>query len=250
METLVTERHGEVLLVRLNRPRRRNAINMTLLGELADVLHEAENDAETRAVVVTGNEQAFCAGQDLKETEPPEFVQEINSVFDRLESLPKPTVAAIDGWCLAGGLELALTCDMRVCSDGAKIGDWHANINSIGGAGATVRLVRLLGIAHAKELVFTGATLDPESALRIGLVSYTYPSAALVEKAIEHAHSMCTGNPLTVRYAKQSMHAAAELPLAEALTFSLTCQQKVRAALDENYTERFSKRNERDSKSD
>lgn len=244
METLLTEHHDDVLLLRLNRPRRRNAINMDLLRELGTVLREAESDAATRAIVITGDAQAFCAGQDLKEAEPPDFVPEINAIFDRLEALSKPTVAAIDGWCLAGGLELALTCDMRVCSDTAKIGDWHANINSIGGAGATVRLVRLLGLARAKELVFTGAVLEAEQARHIGLVTHVHPVGELVEKAIEHARSLCTGDPLTVRYAKQSMHAAADLPHAEALAFSLKCQETVRAVLDENYTDSFAKKKE------
>src|SRR6185437_15911477 len=108
-------------------------------------------------LVITGDAHAFSAGQDLKEPEPPGFAEEINAVFGVLEVFPKPTVAAISGWCIAGGLELALCCDMRVAAEDARIGDWHARINSIGGAGATVRLVRLVGLARAKELVFSGA---------------------------------------------------------------------------------------------
>ncbi|MGH6914377.1 MAG: enoyl-CoA hydratase/isomerase family protein [Geminicoccales bacterium] len=241
MDTLLTERHGEVLVVQLNRPERRNAIDMRLLAELRAVLHEAESDAALRALVVTGDERAFCAGQDLKEEEPPEFVAEINAVFNQLEALPMPTVAAIDGWCLAGGLELALTCDLRVAATEAKIGDWHANINSIGGAGATVRLVRLLGLTRAKELVFTGAALDAEQARAFGLVSYCYPRAELRARAVEHARAMCKADPLTVRYAKRSLHAAADLSLAEALDFSLICQERVRLALDENYAASFAR---------
>lgn len=241
METLLTEGHEEVLLVRLNRPRRRNAITGQLLSELDSLLDDVEADEGIRAVAITGNEQAFCAGQDLKEPEQPSFERDINELYNRIEAFPKPVIAAIDGWCLAGGLELALTCDMRICSEEAQIGDWHARINSIGGAGATVRLVRLLGLARAKELVFTGAALAGPQALKIGLVSHVYPRAELIDRAIEHARSFCTGNPVTVRYAKQSLNAAADLTLADALRHSLLCQRAVRSALDESYTESFSR---------
>lgn len=239
MKAVLTERSGEVLVVQLNRPDRRNAINMQLLADFRQVLDFAEADAEIRALVIFGDERAFCAGQDLKEEEPPQFVREINDVFNRLEALPMPTVAAIDGWCLAGGLELALACDIRVASTDAKIGDWHARINSIGGAGATVRLVRLLGPARAKELVFTGAALDGEAAGAIGLVSYCYARTELRDKAIELARAMCTAHPLTVEMAKRSLNASVDLPLADALAFSLTCQERVRMALDESYAARF-----------
>ena len=239
METLETHTVDGVLLVRLMRPRRRNAINAAMLAELGEVLALARADDAVRALVITGNDQAFSAGQDLKEEEPPTFTDDINKVFNTLEDLPKPTVAAIEGWCIAGGLELALACDIRVAGEGAQIGDWHANINSIGGAGATVRLVRLLGPARAKELVFSGAALGAEAALAIGLVNHVYASAELVEKAVELARGLCVGNPITVDYAKRSMNAAADLPLGEALAFSLQCQDEVRAALDEPYTEGF-----------
>lgn len=236
-ETLVIEQRDTILLVRLNRPQRRNALNMQLLGELQQVLASAEADDGIRALVITGTEQAFSAGQDLKEAEPPQYVPTINDAFNRLERLSKPTVAAIDGWCLAGGLELALACDMRIASAAARIGDWHARINSIGGAGATVRLVRLLGLARAKELVFSGMALAGDAARAFGLVSYVYDSAELIERALDHARALTTGHPLTVRYAKQSMNTAADMPLQEALEFSLRCQHQVRLATDPNYAQ-------------
>jgi methylglutaconyl-CoA hydratase len=240
MRTLHTDLRGEVLLVRLNRPERRNAINMQMLHELRAVLREVEGGS-ARSLVITGDERAFCAGQDLKEEEPPDYVAEINDAFNRLEAVPVPTVAAIDGWCLAGGLELALACDIRVATPEARIGDWHARINSIGGAGATVRLVRLLGPARAKELVFSGAALEGEQARAFGLVSYCYPRALLLEKSIDLARSLCTADPLTLEYAKRSLNAAADLPLAEALSFAALCQERVRLALDAAYAARFAR---------
>jgi enoyl-CoA hydratase/carnithine racemase len=242
MPTLITEQRNEILLIKLNRPERRNALNLALLKELIGALSTASSNEGVRALVVTGNAQAFSAGQDLKEVEPPDFVSTINAACSGLEQLGKPTLAAIDGWCIAGGLELALCCDIRICADTAKIGDWHAHINSIGGAGATVRLVRTLGIARAKELVFSGQALEAQAARSIGLVSHVFPSGELIERAMTLAKSLCVGSPLTVRYAKQSLNAAADLPLGAALAFSLECQRAVRAAQASSYTEDFSAR--------
>lgn len=233
--TLLFERDGEILIARLNRPQRRNALNAEILDELRRLLESSEQDDGIRALVITGNDLAFSAGQDLKEPETPDYGPLINEVFNRLELLPKPTVAAIDGWCLAGGLELALCCDMRVASATAKIGDWHARINSIGGAGATVRLTRLLGIARAKELVFSGAALEGEPARSFGLVSYVYNSGDLMKRAVDHARALTVGHSLTIKYAKQSIDAAADLPLDEALAFSLRCQTKLRATVNQDF---------------
>lgn len=239
MDTVITERHDEVLLIRLNRPRQRNALSTKLLEELASAIDAAENDNTVRAIVLIGNEQAFSAGQDLKEVEPPNYVGLINSTFGRLEAMSKPTLAAIDGWCIAGGFELALCCDVRVCGAGAKIGDWHARINSIGGAGATVRLVRTIGLARAKELVFSGAALEAPAALAAGIVSHIFPSAELLGSAITLAKSFCVGSATTVGYGKKALNAAADLSLAEALAFSLQCQRAVRDAHATSYSEQF-----------
>jgi len=236
---LVQERRGEVLLLRLDRPKRRNAINMALLGELRHAIDAARIDDAVRALVVTGSVEAFSAGQDTKEAEPPGFAAAINAVFAALEALPKPTLAAICGWCIAGGLELALCCDMRIAAEDARIGDWHARINSIGGAGATVRLVRLLGLARAKELVFSGIVLSGAAARELGLVSYAYPADSVVERAIEHARALCVADALTVGYAKRALNAAADLTLEEALAYALRCQGAVREAHAGAYAGRF-----------
>ena len=242
LETLIEEKRDGVLLIRLNRPRRRNALSMQLLLELGGLLERAEADEEVRALVITGNEQAFSAGQDLKEEEPQNYVATINAVCRQIEAFPKPTIAAISGWCIAGGLELALCCDFRVCTPDAKIGDWHAKINSIGGAGATVRLVRLLGITKAKELVFTGAAVDGAVAAAVGLVSRVLPEQEVVDGAVSFAKSLCVGSPATVQYAKRSLNAAADLSLTEAIDFSLLCQTLVRNSNDASFTAQFAAR--------
>ena len=249
MDTIITERHDEILLIRLSRPRQRNALSTQLLEELASVIDTAENDNAVRAVVLTGNEQAFSAGQDLKEVEPPNYIELINSTFGRLEAMSKPTLAAIDGWCIAGGFELALCCDIRICGTGAKIGDWHARINSIGGAGATVRLVRTIGLARAKELVFSGAALEPPAALAAGLVSHVFPSAELLGSAIALAKSFSVGSAVTVGGAKKSLNAAADMNLVDALAFSLQCQSAVRDAQSKSYREQFAGRDPKGSQS-
>jgi enoyl-CoA hydratase/carnithine racemase len=249
VDTIITERHDEILLIRLNRPRQRNALSTKLLEELASAIDIAENDSAVRAVVLTGNEQAFSAGQDLKEVEPPHYIELINSTFSRLETMSKPTLAAIDGWCIAGGFELALCCDIRVCGTGAKIGDWHARINSIGGAGATVRLVRTIGLARAKELVFSGAALESQAALTAGLVSHVVPSAELLGSVIALAKSFSVGSAITVGYAKKSLNAAADMNLADALAFSLQCQRAVRDAQSKSYGEQFATRDPKGSQS-
>jgi enoyl-CoA hydratase len=230
VRNIISEREGDILTLTLNRTSRRNALNSSLLNELNDEVEKASTDATLRAVVITGDASAFSAGQDLKEEEPHNFIALINRVFGELERLRLPTVAAIDGWCLAGGLELALCCDFRVCATTAKIGDWHARIGSIGGAGATVRLVRTIGPTKAKELVFTGAALDGQAALMVGLVSYVYPPEDLLGNARAFARTLCTGSLTTVAFAKRSLNAAIDLSLAEALDYSLLCQHAVRGA--------------------
>ncbi len=243
------EQRDAIALLRFNRPSRRNALNQLLLNELAGVLEQVEANDAIRALVLTGNAQAFSSGQDLKEEEPPDYVSTINSVCSRLEMLGKPTIAAIGGWCIAGGLEVALCCDVRVCADTAKIGDWHARINSIGGAGATVRLVRTIGLARAKELVFSGNALDAEAARAAGLVSHIFPEVDLIDAAVGLARTLCIGSPATVRQAKLSLHAAADLGLAEALAYSLQCQRAVRDAHTGSYVERHAARNTDNSRS-
>lgn len=228
MGAILTRREAEILVLKLNRSNHRNAINVVLLEELKSELASAAAEDAVRAIVITGDENAFSAGQDLKEKEPPHFVELINSVFDHLEQIEKPTVAAIGGWCIAGGLELALCCDIRVCADNARVGDWHARINSIGGAGATVRLVRTIGLARAKELVFTGEALDAPAAVALGLVSHVYPATDLLQAAVALAKTLCVGSPLTTGFAKRAMNAAADLTLPQALDYSLLCQRAVR----------------------
>lgn len=243
-EAIAIERADGVLLIRLNRPDRMNALNATLIRELASVLAEAERDDAVRALVLTGNERAFSAGADLKETAPPHWEDEINAVFNTLENLSKPTIAAIRGWCIAGGLELAMACDLRVAATDTKIGDWHVKIDSIGGAGATVRLPRLVGLARAKELVYTGAAVDGEEAYRIGLANRVCRADDVVETALALAHEIIEQNPVTLAHAKRALQLGADLDLHHALQASLRVQGELVQALDGDFGARFETRQE------
>lgn len=225
-----------IRVLRINRPRRRNALSPALIRALRAEVEELERDDGVRAVVITGDDTAFSSGADLKETEPPLYTEEINAAFNRLEALPQPTIAAIGGWCIAGGLELAMACDLRIAARDAQIGDWHVKINSIGGAGATVRLVRLIGLAAAKDLVFTGRAVDADEALRLGLVNRISETGRQLETALDLAREIAAHNPVTVSRAKRSMNAAVDLELRGALDHSLALQREVRGQLgDEQF---------------
>ncbi len=233
-ETILLEQPAEgVRLLRLNRPQRLNAISPALVRELDAAVAAIARDDDARALVIAGDERAFSSGADLKE--PPPGEDEINDVFKRLEAVRMPTIAAVRGWCIAGGLELAMTCDLRVAAHDVKIGDWHVKINSIGGAGATVRLVRLVGLPRAKELVYTGAAVDGEEALRIGLVNRVCEADDVEEVAVALAAELAGQNPVTVAHAKRSLNAAVDLPLEEALSYSLELQDEVQRTLDADF---------------
>jgi enoyl-CoA hydratase/carnithine racemase len=224
-----------IAVATFRRPERRNALNVGLVREIGEVTAVVAQSEQIRALVLTGDEQAFSSGADLKETPPPHFVEELNAILTRLENLGKPTIAAISGWCIAGGLELAMVCDLRVATTDARIGDWHARINSIGGAGAIPRLVRLVGLARAKELIYTGAAVSGEEAWRIGLVNRLCEPGEQLEAALALAREIAAGNAITFRYQKRALHAAADRELYAALAESLALQEEVKGALGDEF---------------
>ena len=235
---------GGVALITLNRPQRLNALSKELQEELWRVLDEVEKDNEVRVMVFTGaprpdGRPCFSAGADLKEiaeqSEPaPEalagivqdlmgrgFESRLGGVCSRLETMGKPSIAAIDGVCTAGGLELALSCDIRVVSETAQISDLHIrNLGSIGGAGVSVRLARTVGPAWAKEIMFTGEPLKLDDAVRMGLANHVFPPDKLVEGAIALARKFASMRPSALAMAKAAMQAAMELPIERALRYS------------------------------
>jgi enoyl-CoA hydratase/carnithine racemase len=230
--TLAVHRENLTAIITLRRPARRNALNREALRDLESALRSLKDDASVNALVITGDETAFCSGQDIKEPEPPDYLDAFNGVMMQIENFPKPTVAAIAGWCIAGGLEMAVCCDQRVAASDAKIGDFHVRINSIGGGGATVRLPRLIGMAKAKRLIYTGEVVDGETALALGLVDRVCPSGEQVATASALAEKMAPSDPRTFSYAKRSMHECIEMPVAEAVDRSVALQRELQALIN------------------
>lgn len=220
-DTLISYQRGAVSVLQFNRPSRRNAIDSDLLDHVDQKIRYLKDRAEIRAIILVGDESAFSSGQDLKEVTPPDYLDRFNEVVNLLERTPKLTIAAISGWCIAGGLEFALACDLRIASESAKIGDFHGKINSIGGGGATARLPRLIGLSRAKHLIYTAETISAHDAYRIGLVDAISTNASLLDSAIALAQAATTQDESTFVAAKLAMHDGLDLSLEEAVRESL-----------------------------
>lgn len=203
------ERRGVAAVVTLDRPGSRNAVSRTMAAALVDALDELSADPDVRAVVLTGaGEQAFCAGADLKEratmseAEVRRFLADLGRALELLETMPKPVIAAINGFALGGGLELALACDLRLAATSATLGLTEVRLGIIPGGGGTQRLPRIVGVARAKELVFTGRRIAADEAERIGLVNRVCQPEALLDEAVAIADEIALGGPLAIAQAK------------------------------------------------
>jgi len=220
---VIVERHPELrtALVRLNRPKQLNALNGPFMDQLCDALEALDAEEEVRAVVVTGNERAFAAGADIGEmaTASPIDMLRGNRIgqWDRVRRIGKPVIAAVNGWCLGGGCELAMTLDLIVAGEGARFGQPEINLGVIPGAGGTQRLTRAIGKSRAMEMVLTGEPMGAAEALSRGLVARVVPDELVVEDALALAAQIATKSPIALRVAKEAVNAAYELPLSEAL---------------------------------
>ncbi|RLG71492.1 MAG: hypothetical protein DRO08_04640, partial [Thermoprotei archaeon] len=197
-ETIKIEREDGIVWIILNRPHRLNSINDTMVNELMDVLDTVEEDESVRCVIITGEgDRAFCAGADItmfpKLTPVTAFeaARLGQRIFSRIEALSKPVIAAINGYALGGGLELALACDFRIAAEHAELGSPEIRLGLIPGWGATQRLVRVVGVAKAKELVMFGDRLKAEDALKLGLVNKVVPYEQLRDEARAMAKRLC-----------------------------------------------------------
>jgi E-phenylitaconyl-CoA hydratase len=219
------EINEHVATIRLDRPHAMNAIDPQMRVDLRRAFRDAHADANVRVVVLTGaGEKAFCTGSDLKNTQPPaESFAELT--FGRSESdhllegldTDKPLIAAINGYAFGGGLELALACDIRLCSPNAQFGLTEVRIGSIPGAGGTQNLARAIGLSNAMRLLLTGDRIDAEEALRIGIVSQVVPHPSLADAAQEIAARVAANAPLAVRAAKRLARDGMDLPMPQAL---------------------------------
>ena len=222
-ETLLLERRGRVAVITINRPQKLNALNIQTRTEGAAALEELREDEGVRVVVITGaGEKAFVAGADIAEFEGRTAVSQRDvmtgrSLFTAVDTFPKPVIAMINGFCLGGGCELALSCDIRVASETARFGQPEINLGIIPGGGGTQRLTRLVGEGKAMELILTGDMIDAQTAYNLGLVNLVVPAADLETKTLELANRIAEKSPVALRMAKEAVKTAARSGLDEGL---------------------------------
>jgi enoyl-CoA hydratase/carnithine racemase len=243
-ETVRLERIGTVALLTLNRPEAMNAINRAMRRDLAEAIGSAERDPEVRAIIVAGaGDRAFCAGVDIKEEFRPESLvterdeRQAPRWNDVLEATTKPTIAAVHGYCMGGGLEMALACDIRIAASDAVFALPEVGLGMIPGAGGTQRLPRVVGVGHALHLILSGDTIDADRALQIGLVTQLVPRAKLREAAMGLGEKLGARAPRAMAYAKEAVRRGTELPLREGLrlesdlaTLLLTTEDRIEGA--------------------
>ena len=209
MTNVLLEKKGPYAVATIHRPEALNALNSQVLADLAELLDTVEADEEIRVLVITGaGEKAFVAGADIGEmstltkAEGEAFGKKGNDVFRRLETLPIPTIAAVNGFALGGGCELSMSCDIRICADTAVFGQPEAGLGITPGFSGTQRLPRRVGIAKAKELIFSGKVIGAAEAEKIGLVNAVYAPEELIPGAIAMAKSFTANAPIAVKYSK------------------------------------------------
>ncbi len=220
-ELILTETRGRVGLITLNRPQAMNALNNQLVRELIDALETFDKTDDVGAIVITGNEKAFAAGADIKEMADLTMQQIIDrdhvAVFGRIRTIQKPIIAAVSGWALGAGCEVALSCDMIVASESARFGQPEITIGVIPGAGGTQRLTRAVGKAIAMDMVLNNRTLTAQEAYQFGMVNHIAPVAEYLEAALKLAEEIASRAPVAVRKAKNLINEAFEGSLAEGL---------------------------------
>ncbi len=223
-ENLLVEIHGRVGLIRLNRPQALNALSPALMGELDTALREFDADPLIGCLVLTGNERAFAAGADIKAMKDLGYMDAylsdfITAQWEQVSRLRKPIIAAVGGFALGGGCELAMMCDFILAAENARFGQPEIALGIIPGAGGTQRLPRFIGKAKAMEMALTGRMMDAAEAERCGLVSRVVPAETLVEEALKVAARICELSLPSVMMAKESVNRAFETTLAEGVRF-------------------------------
>lgn len=223
-ETLIVEVDDYVALIRLNRPEALNALNARLMSELATALTAADQNDKVRCIVITGSEKAFAAGADIKEMAEKSFVDVFGADFftgepEAIARVRKPIIAAVAGYALGGGCELAMLCDFIIAADTAKFGQPEINLGVIAGMGGTQRLTRFVGKAKAMDMNLTGRFMDAAEAERSGLVSRVVPAKNLIEEAMKAAQKIAEKSAISVMAAKEAVNRAQETTLREGLLF-------------------------------
>ncbi|MCE5974040.1 enoyl-CoA hydratase [Sinirhodobacter sp. WL0062] len=223
-QTLIVEIEDYVALIRLNRPEALNALNSTLLGELAEALKAADANEKVRCIVITGSDKAFAAGADIKEMSDKSFVEMYTQNFftdnsDSILRTRKPIIAAVAGYALGGGCELAMMCDFIICADNAKFGQPEINLGVVAGIGGTQRLTRFVGKSKSMDMHLTGRFMDAAEAERSGLVSRVVPAAKLMQEAMAAAQKIAEKSVLTSMVVKECVDRSYETTLQEGIHF-------------------------------
>ncbi|MEQ8927689.1 MAG: enoyl-CoA hydratase-related protein [Fulvivirga sp.] len=212
-----------VALIELNRPKELNALNLQLMGELRDALKKLDDDDNVRSIIITGNEKAFAAGADIKQMADKSAIDMLKidqfSTWDQIRKTKKPLIAAVSGFALGGGCELAMTCDMIIASETAKFGQPEIKIGVMPGAGGTQRLTKAIGKAKAMELVLTGRFISGEEAMGYGLVNKVVPVEMYLFEALSLAKEIALMSPIAAQLAKEAVNRSFETHLDEGLTF-------------------------------
>ncbi|MBE0626458.1 MAG: enoyl-CoA hydratase/isomerase family protein [Burkholderiales bacterium] len=239
MKVLLTEQMGTALVLTLNRPEVMNALSSELALQLLAAVKSADGRRDLRTIVITGaGERAFCAGTDLKqrrELNAEEKWAQSRTLWDVNQAIwnsPKAVIAAIGGWCLGGGFELALYCDLRIAAEDARFGWPEMTLGAYPGGGGAVMLPRIVGRAKAKELFFTARRIDAAEALSLGLVERVVPRAQLLDSALAFAREIESTSPLGLAALKQAINRGADLPLAQAAEVDQSLRRPLEATRD------------------
>lgn len=224
MTNVLLEKKGNIAVATINRPKALNALNSDVLTDLNELVDVVTADAEIRALVITGSgEKAFVAGADIGEmstltpAEGEAFGKHGNDVFRRIETLPIPTIAAINGFALGGGCELSMSCDIRICSETAVFGQPEVGLGITPGFGGTQRLARLVSPGMAKQLIYTAKNIKAEEAYRIGLVNAVYPAEELMAAAEKLANTIASNAPIAVRACKKAINDGLQVDMDQAI---------------------------------
>jgi enoyl-CoA hydratase len=236
-ETILTETRGRVGLITINRPQALNALNSTVISEINTALDTYERDPGIGCIVITGSEKAFAAGADIKEMSelsfPQTYLDDFITAWDRVAGRRKPIIAAVAGFALGGGCELAMMCDFIIAGDNAKFGQPEIKLGVLPGAGGTQRLTRFVGKAKAMEMCLTGRMMDAQEAERAGLVSRVVPAADLLEDAMKTAATIASMSLPVAMMVKESVNRSYETTMAEGIRFERRVFHAVFATADQ-----------------
>ncbi|HWP96880.1 MAG TPA: enoyl-CoA hydratase-related protein [Syntrophomonadaceae bacterium] len=226
-KTITLTRENKTAVLTLNRPEAMNALNEQMIEEMGWAVEQIAEDLEVRVLIITGGEKVFAAGGDIKammDCDPlaaRDYVAPIHMVFNRIAGLPKPTIAAVCGHALGGGAELMATCDFRIAGEKAQFGFPEITLGIFPAAGGSQRIPRLIGLARAKELMFTGDIIGASTAQDIGLVNKVVPTERVMEEALKLAGKLASRAPLALSYLKKSMHSGLDIDLGSGLAQEL-----------------------------